>query len=195
MVALLVDTHETTMQLWAGAISACAPLKICASDDECHALGTTCDVIFVHDRDGAPAGLIGPKGCSAFPIPIVAYREAPSPQRVVTAIEGGVADYFACPPDRASFRHWFEDRLPQLQARARERHDRAEMSRRLGELSLRQQQSLERLAQGCTAKQIARDLNISPRTVEIHIATMRERLAVDSSRAAAALWFKARSPV
>jgi DNA-binding CsgD family transcriptional regulator len=43
-------------------------------------------------------------------------------------------------------------------------------------LSSREQEILEHLAQGCTARQVACDLLIAPRAVERHMASMRFKM-------------------
>jgi len=61
-----------------------------------------------------------------------------------------------------------------LQRRDRERADRE----KLGRLTDREREVLELAARGKHAKEIARDLDISPRTVEVHKMRIMEKLGV-----------------
>ena len=51
---------------------------------------------------------------------------------------------------------------------------------RIADMSVREREVLDGLMSGGTNKTIARDLGISPRTVEIHRAHVMERLGVHS---------------
>jgi DNA-binding CsgD family transcriptional regulator len=57
-----------------------------------------------------------------------------------------------------------------------------------GRLSERQKQCLELVASGHTSKQIARQLNLSPSTVDNHLNAALERLGVDSRALAARIF-------
>jgi DNA-binding CsgD family transcriptional regulator len=57
-------------------------------------------------------------------------------------------------------------------------------------LSERQKQCLELVADGYTSKQIARQLNLSPSTVDNHLNAALERLGVDSRALAARIFIK-----
>ena len=62
---------------------------------------------------------------------------------------------------------------------------------RISSLSTREREVLDWLAEGSSNKVIARELDISPRTVEIHRAHMMEKLEADSLSSALRLAFVA----
>ena len=64
---------------------------------------------------------------------------------------------------------------------------RAEIETKWNSLSKREKEIVRLLAIGATNKFISKDLHISPKTVEKHLARIYEKLAV-TSRAEAALW-------
>jgi DNA-binding CsgD family transcriptional regulator len=67
------------------------------------------------------------------------------------------------------------------------RRSMVEAQRRIATLSRRERQVLDWLAQGSSNKLIARALDISPRTVEIHRANMMDKLGVQHSAEAVRL--------
>jgi FixJ family two-component response regulator len=64
----------------------------------------------------------------------------------------------------------------EARAHAEARSKMFEARARIRDLSPREREVLDRLADGFSNKAIARDLAISPRTVEIHRANMMEKL-------------------
>ena len=62
---------------------------------------------------------------------------------------------------------------------------------RISMLSNREREVLDRLTQGCSNKVIARDLDISPRTVEIHRGNMMEKLGARHAAEAVRLQLEA----
>ena len=61
-------------------------------------------------------------------------------------------------------------------AQRQQRARAAEARQRISRLSMREREVLDRLAEGCSNKAIARELEISPRTVEIHRMKMMGKL-------------------
>ena len=76
------------------------------------------------------------------------------------------------------------DRIQQCHeedARIREEEDRNSAVRvRFNSLTPRERQVLELIFQGKSNKEIARNLDISPKTVEIHRANLKEKMRADS---------------
>lgn len=107
--------------------------------------------------------------------PVIAYSEEPKPHEVVDAVLDGVLDYLEWPftLDKLS------NRLLVLQARYEEigaaklRELRA--NQRIAILTRREKEVLFGLVDGNTNRRIAAELNISPRTVEIHRANMMRK--------------------
>jgi DNA-binding CsgD family transcriptional regulator len=60
----------------------------------------------------------------------------------------------------------------------------------MDKLSDRQKQCLELVAHGYTSKQIARQLNLAPSTVDNHVSAALERLGVDSRALAARIFIR-----
>jgi FixJ family two-component response regulator len=109
-------------------------------------------------------------------LPVVVFDFQPVPSRVVDAIKSGALDYLSWPfqPERlaTSIARISQEALDVSAARQRMIDARS----RLSKLSRREMDVLEGLANGGTNKAIARELCLSPRTVEIHRAHMMLKL-------------------
>ena len=109
-------------------------------------------------------------------IPLVAASEDPGVDEVVQAIQAGALDFVALPLTEDELRrmvaHYHSDAGRHAEARRR----LIDARRRIGVLSKREREVLDWLSEGCSNKAIARELDISPRTVEIHRANMMEKL-------------------
>ena len=109
-------------------------------------------------------------------LPVIAFGDDPKPGQVVDAVKSGALDFIPYPFD--------VDRFERCLARVgREADDYADNQRRLikaqqriERLSPREREVLDFLADGNSNKMIARHLDISPRTVEIHRSNMMHKL-------------------
>jgi len=109
-------------------------------------------------------------------LPLVAAGECHTTGRIVEAIKAGAIDYLRLPLEAESFAATLA-RVGSDAGRHGETRKRMIDARNLIErLSVREREVLECLAAGCSNKEIARALDISPRTVEIHRANMMGKL-------------------
>ncbi len=105
-------------------------------------------------------------------LPLIALGEEPRPTDIVAAIKAGALDYLALPmkPDQLL------RTLSKLEPEALARRRVIEARNRIESLSGGEREVLEWLSAGSSNKVIARELEISPRTVEIHRANMMAKL-------------------
>jgi two-component system, LuxR family, response regulator FixJ len=109
-------------------------------------------------------------------LPVIAIAENPSISAVVKAIKVGALDYLTVPEQIAPLNEAVARSAREADAQRLSRARAAEARQRIGRLSMREREVLDRLADGCSNKVIARDLEISPRTVEIHRMKMMDKL-------------------
>jgi two-component system response regulator FixJ len=109
-------------------------------------------------------------------LPIIVLIDQSVVKTAVIAMKAGAADFIVTPVDPGVLIASIEAVLskgPQADLRAA-----AQASQQLSSLSHRERQVLERLLAGRLNKQIASDLGLSVRTVEVHRARMMKRLGV-----------------
>ncbi|MDG5746985.1 LuxR C-terminal-related transcriptional regulator [Qipengyuania sp. XHP0207] len=112
-------------------------------------------------------------------LPVVGTSFDPRPTCVVEAIKAGALDYLRLPLERERFSTAIARIGSEADAYAESRRKTAEARNRISALSPREREVLDWLAEGCSNKMIARELEISPRTVEIHRANMMAKLGAD----------------
>lgn len=140
--------------------------------------------------DGIEAALHLLERCGIW-LPLVAMAEAPRTERVVAAIKAGAIDYLPLPFEPARFAAMIEGTGDEARAYAEARRRMMEARGRIENLSVREREVLDWLAQGSSNKTIARELDISPRTVEIHRANMMSKLGANHAAEAVRLRLEA----
>lgn len=109
-------------------------------------------------------------------LPVAMFSTEVSAKKIVEAMSSGALDYFKwpCSPDLLVET---VDRLSEAgEAKARTERQRAEARQLVSCLSPREKDVLKALVNGASNKQMAQELGISPRTVEIHRSNMMSRL-------------------
>ena len=149
-------------------------------------------ILAAHDTvTGGSAGLVRRLGGAGVSLPVVITADSFTINDVVDAITDGAMDCLVLPLEMNTLAR----RLQRVSAAAGPlvelRRRQIEARTRLGQLSRREREVLDCLVAGKANKLIARDLDISPRTVEIHRANMMAKLGAGHAAEAVRLWMDA----
>ena len=109
-------------------------------------------------------------------LPLVAADSQPTTERIVGAIRAGALDYLLLPASPATVAALLERIGSEAGRLTAQRQRKIEARDRIAGLSPREREVLDWLSEGSSNKTIARELEISPRTVEIHRANMMQKL-------------------
>ncbi len=125
-------------------------------------------------------------------LPLIAVDEQPRPGRIVEAIKAGSLDYLSLPLDTERFGRCLDRISKEAELFGVARRRMIEARDRIASLSGREREVLDWLAEGSSNKVIARQLDISPRTVEIHRANMMNKLGARHAAEAVRLKLEAK---
>lgn len=118
-------------------------------------------------------GLLNDQGVA---IPIVVLTGHGDVPAAVLAMKNGAIDFLEKPLDGKVLLAAIKSAMGQLGNKLAARIPQEEVNRRLARLTSREREVLDHLVQGKINKQIADDLGISQRTVEVHRARIREKM-------------------
>ncbi|MFV0624499.1 response regulator transcription factor [Sphingomonas sp. ac-8] len=112
----------------------------------------------------------------------------------VRAMKSGAVDFLEKPFEKAELLRAIEAGFAQLDRRDHRLDEAREAEVRVAALTARERDVLDGLARGLPNKTIAYDLDISPRTVEVHRANLMSKLGVHSLSEALRIAFAAGLP-
>jgi FixJ family two-component response regulator len=135
--------------------------------------------------------LIARLGDRGIWLPVVIAAHEPDIDRAVSAIKAGALDYLQLPLEIGAFARRLSRILGEAEEYIGRRRREIDARRDIALLSRRERQVLELLSSGCANKEIARRLEISPRTVEIHRGNMMTKLNAGHPADAVRLWLDA----
>nr|WP_298897599.1 LuxR C-terminal-related transcriptional regulator [uncultured Altererythrobacter sp.] len=125
-------------------------------------------------------------------LPLIALGEEPRPAEIVTAIKAGALDYLALSMEPDQLLRTLTTLEPEAEEYAFARRRVIEARNRIENLSGREREVLDWLSDGNSNKVIARGLDISPCTVEIHRANMMAKLGAHHAADAVRLKIEAK---
>lgn len=112
-------------------------------------------------------------------LPVIGTSEDPRPRHVVAAVKAGALDYLRLPLEAQRLREMIARTAHEAEAYGEARRKMIAARSRIASLSPREREVLDWLAEGRSNKMIARELEISPRTVEIHRANMLNKIGAN----------------
>ncbi|MGY6552228.1 MAG: response regulator transcription factor [Erythrobacter sp.] len=151
-------------------------------------------IIIAHDyaEEGGVAMILDRLSRLGIWLPLIAVDAQPRPSRIVEAIKAGALDYLSLPLDPERFARCLARVGQEAEMFGAARRRMIEARARISSLSTREREVLEWLALGSSNKVIARELAISPRTVEIHRANMMNKLGARHAAEAVRLRLEAK---
>ncbi|AMO72634.1 hypothetical protein AZE99_12940 [Sphingorhabdus sp. M41] len=135
----------------------------------------------IADEHGALEDLVSGIKESGEYLPIISYRPGPSPTDVLRSMRAGSIDYLAYPFQSAELVESITRIEREWKSVVARNRDHIYATRRIGTLSEREFSVLRCMSIGSSNKGIARELGISPRTVEIHRANLIDKLNVENT--------------
>lgn len=164
--------------------SDCAELMVIPPDD---------GIVLARDDDdaGCAGKVLDALAQVGIWIPVIGTSAQPRPGQVVAAIKAGALDYLRLPLREERLCETLRRIEREATAYGAARRKMVEARSRIASLSPREREVLDWLAEGRSNKMIARELHISPRTVEIHRANMMTKLGAHHAAEAVRLRIEA----
>ncbi|MGN6356257.1 MAG: response regulator transcription factor [Novosphingobium sp.] len=138
-------------------------------------------LILIHDDHAEIAKAIEYLVEAGHWLPVIGFAEAPNPRAVARAIHHGAIDYLAWPFGEEEVVSIVADAAATAEAIGDRRNRAYIAKKRVERLSKREREVLLAVASGLSSQKIAEQLEISPRTVEIHRSNMLAKMGASNT--------------
>lgn len=152
-------------------------------------------VIIDDSTTGVSVDLLGAMADAGIWLPVIGFGKQLAYDTVIAGTKAGVADYYIGNFDQTALIAKLETAYLSGQVVLEARMRRAKARLLITGLSAREREVIDLLATGCSNKEMARILAISPRTVEIHRMKMMSKLCAKTSADAIRLRLEAFSTI
>lgn len=140
----------------------------------------TCALIDLHLKSPDGLEVLRRVAARGYPLPVIALIPHGDARGAVSAVKAGAMDFIETPVDRPMLMEVLDAAFASSRRRTSSGEDRAAFAARLARLTEREHEVFDGMVSGKPNKVIARDLAISPRTVEIHRARVMHKLEAHS---------------
>jgi FixJ family two-component response regulator len=164
--------------------------EIYSNLSELIAFRPTSGVAVVHERPGETtvAMAVEQTRAAGLGLTIAGCAKSPTIDSVIAAMQAGAQHYFVMPFVRSKVEIALKALMAVNKAHQQTNELRAQALVKLRRLSVRERQVVGLLVDGHSNKSIARILDISPRTVEIHRMKAMGKLGAQSASEAVRIW-------
>lgn len=138
-------------------------------------------LVLIHDRAEEIAQAIEYLADAGYWLPVIGFAEAPNPRAVARVIHQGAIDYLAWPFGEQEVMDIIADAAAAADTIGNRRNRAYAARKRIERLSKRELEVLLSVANGLSSQKIAEQLEISPRTVEIHRSNMLAKMGASNT--------------
>ena len=137
-------------------------------------------LVMVHDEKTEIAKAIEHMADGIW-LPVIGFSENPDPRAVARAIHSGAVDYLGWPFNEDDVVSILGDATALAETIGKRRNREYLAKKRVDRLSKREREVLVSVANGMSSQKIADQLQISPRTVEIHRSNMLNKMGANNT--------------
>lgn len=145
-------------------------------------------IVVIHECDDQGASAM----CAALSdqnmwLPVIGYCTEVDPRRVIDGMKAGAMDFMVGQVSKPELTALLEECERKASFLADRRRRRAMARHQLSKLSKREREVLDLVASGLSSKEAAKELELSPRTVEVHRLRMLSKLGAATAAQAVSI--------